>query len=70
MSETIPTPKTGAAAQQAIALLAACKCAADYNVAIKAVVTDLLALAKELETDNAKLRQLYTTDNAKPYPTP
>lgn len=56
MSEPIPTPLTSAAAQQSIDLLAACKCAADYQVAIKAIVTDLLALSKKLETENRQFR--------------
>jgi hypothetical protein len=56
MSETIETPKTSAAAQQSIDLLAACKCAADFQVAVKAIVADLLALSKKLETENRQFR--------------
>lgn len=56
MSEPIETPKTCASAQQAIGLLAACKCAEDFNVAVKAIVADLLALAKQLETENRQFR--------------
>ena len=56
MSDTNPTPKTSAAAKQAIDLLAACRCADDYQVAIKAIVKDLLALSKQLETENRQFR--------------
>ena len=47
------TPRTDAAAKRALLMLTTCKNAEDYKNAVKATISDLLALAKDLEIELA-----------------
>jgi hypothetical protein len=52
----IETPRTEAVAKRSIEQLQACGSAADFNLAATSMVSELLKLAKELETENRLLR--------------